>query len=151
MRLWLLRHGEAQRFAPQDALRALTEQGRREVLESTAQLRGRPLEAILASPYVRARQTAELVAETLGYPGVVEIQAWLTPDSDPADALSQLFRRPEGELLVVTHQPFVGALAGLLLHGHRQSPLPMRTAALVGLEGDYLLAGAMDLLVQPSR
>ena len=25
------------------------------------------------------------------------------------------------------------------------------TAALVGLEGDYLLAGSMDLLVQPSR
>jgi phosphohistidine phosphatase len=151
MRLWLLRHGEAQRFAPQDALRALTEQGRQEVLESASRLRGRPLEAILASPYLRARQTAELVAQALDYPGVVEIQPWLTPDSDPADALDQLFRRPEAELLVVTHQPFVGSLAGLLLHGHRQSPLPMGTAALLGLQGDYLLAGGMERIVPSPR
>lgn len=151
MRLWLLRHGEAQRFAPQDALRVLTEQGRQEVQESAGRLRERPLEAILASPYVRARQTAELVAQALAYTGVVEIQPWLTPDSDPMDALSHLSRRTEAELLVVTHQPFVGALAGLLLNGHRQSPLPMRTAALVGLQGDYLLAGGMHLLASPAR
>lgn len=151
MRLWLLRHGEAQHFAPQDALRALTEQGRQDVLASAARLRDRPLEAILASPYVRARQTAELVAQSLAFPGVVEIQSWLTPDSDPMDALEQLSRRPEAELLVVTHQPFVGALAGLLINGHRQSPLPMRTAALVGLQADYLLAGVMDLVVSHSR
>lgn len=147
MRLWLLRHGEAQRFAPQDSLRALTERGREEVLASAERLRGRPLEAILTSPYVRARQTAELVAQALDYRGALEIHSWLTPDSDPMDALEQLSRRIEGELLVVTHQPFVGALAGLLIHGHRQSPLAMSTAALVGLRGEYLLVGGMDRLV----
>lgn len=144
MRLWLLRHGEAQRFAPQDSLRALTEQGRLDVLASAERLRGRPLEAILASPYVRARQTAELVAQALAFPGVVEIEGWLTPEGDPRDALERLHRRPESELLVVTHQPFVGALAGLLIHGHRESPLAMSTAALVGLRGELLLAGGMD-------
>jgi len=146
MKLWLLRHGEAQRFAAQDALRPLTEQGRQEVLESASRLRDCPPEAILSSPYVRARQTAELVAEALGYPGVVEIQPWLTPDSDPAHALSQLARRPEAELLVVTHQPFVGALAGLLIHGHRQAPLAVHTGELLGLGGDLLLAGGLELM-----
>lgn len=146
MKLWLLRHGEAQRFAAQDSLRELTDQGRQEVLDSAGHLQGRPLEAILASPYVRARQTAELVAQVLSFSGVVEIQPWLTPESDPLEALTQLSRRSEGELLVVTHQPFVGSLAGLLLDGHRQSPVPMRTGALLGLQGDYLLAGGMELL-----
>lgn len=139
-----MRHGEAQRFAPQDSQRMLTEHGCQEVLVAADRLRGRRLEAILASPYVRARQTAELVARAIEFTGVVEIESWLTPDSDPMDALDRLHRRPEAELLVVTHQPFVGVLAGLLIHGHRQSPLAMRTADLIGLQGDFLLAGGMD-------
>src|SRR5690606_42001845 len=103
MRLWLLRHGEAQRFAPQDSLRALTARGRGEVLASAERLRGRPLEAILTSPHVRARQTAELVAQALEYRGALAIHGCLTPDRDPMDALAQLARRTAGALLVVTY------------------------------------------------
>ncbi|MGH8353342.1 MAG: histidine phosphatase family protein, partial [Pseudomonas sp.] len=58
MRLWLLRHGEAEPQARSDAERALTKHGRKEVLKAAGHLAGRPLAAILASPYVRAQQTA---------------------------------------------------------------------------------------------
>jgi phosphohistidine phosphatase len=146
MRLWLLRHGEAEPQARSDAERALTAHGCEEVRQAAVQLEGRRLAAILASPYVRAQQTAALVREVLGYTEGIHTVPWLTPDSAPRDVLTQLDRYPEGELLLVSHQPLVGALAGLLIHGHRQQPLAMQTASLAELEGDLLAAGAMDLL-----
>ena len=145
MNLWLLRHGQAEQQAARDAQRALTRHGRQEVVDSAAHLLGRPLQAILVSPYVRARQTAELVCQALDYRGVVEIHDWLTPDSDPRQALDRLAERQEDELLLVSHQPLVGALAGVLIHGHRQQPLAMHTASLAGLHGEMLLAGGLEL------
>jgi phosphohistidine phosphatase len=146
VRLYLLRHGEAEAPRTNDARRALTEHGRAEVRASAALLAGIPLQAILASPYVRTQQTAELAATQLGYRGVIESADWLTPDSDLRDALERLSERSEDELLLVTHQPLVGALGGLLVHGHRQQPLPMGTASLAILSGDLALAGGMQLV-----
>lgn len=146
MRLWLLRHGQAEPQAASDAARELTAHGRQEVQQAAAQLLGRPLTAIMASPYVRAQQTAELVRLELGISGSVQTVSWLTPDSDPRDALKYLDERERAEVLLVSHQPLIGALGGLLVHGHRQEPLPMRTASLAELEGDIPAAGLMELL-----
>ncbi|UVE19275.1 phosphohistidine phosphatase SixA [Pseudomonas sp. LS44] len=146
MRLWLLRHGEAEPHARTDAERHLTKRGRKEVLQSSAQLDGRPLAAILASPYIRAQQTAELVREALGVRVSITTVPWLTPDSSPAEALRHLDEYAEREVLLVSHQPFIGDLGGLLVHGHRQQPLPMSTASLAELDGDIFAAGSMDLL-----
>lgn len=146
MRLWLLRHGEAEAQARTDAERALTAHGRQEVLQSAQQLQGRPLDLILVSPYVRAQQTAALVKQALNFNGELRSVAWLTPDSDPREVLSKLARYTAAELLLVSHQPLVGSLGGWLVHGHRQQPLAMATASLAALEGEMPAAGTMDLL-----
>jgi phosphohistidine phosphatase len=146
MRLWLLRHGEAQPQAASDAERALTPRGCDEVNQVAVQLQARPLTMILVSPYVRAQQTATLVVDALAFAGPVQTVPWLTPDSDPREVLRRLDRYESGELLLVSHQPLVGALAGLLIHGHRQQPLAMHTASLAELDGDLLAAGTMSLL-----
>jgi phosphohistidine phosphatase len=146
MRVWLLRHGEAEPKARTDAERNLTEAGRLEVERAAAHLQEQPLHVILVSPYQRAQQTAEIVRQALGFTGPVETVPWLTPDSDPTDAMLYLDRRPEQHLLLVTHQPFVGALGGWLVSGHRDVPLPMATASLAELEGEYLAAGLMRLV-----
>ncbi|MDR8014220.1 phosphohistidine phosphatase SixA [Ectopseudomonas guguanensis] len=146
MRLWLLRHGQAEPQAASDAARELTAHGRQEVQQAAAQLAGRPLTAIVASPYVRAQQTAELVRDALGFAGKISTVPWLTPDSDPREVLKYLDERAGAEVLLVSHQPLIGALGGLLVHGHRQEPLPMRTASLAELEGDIPAAGLMELL-----
>ena len=146
MRLWLLRHGEAEAQARSDAERALTAHGRQEVLQAAQQLQGRPLQIILVSPYVRAQQTAALVKQALNFAGELRSVAWLTPDSAPREVLSQLERYAAAELLLVTNQPLVGSLGGWLIHGHRQQPLAMATASLAALEGEMPGAGTMDLL-----
>jgi len=146
VRLWLLRHGEAEPTARSDAERRLTERGCQQVRQAAVQLQGRPLRTILVSPYVRAQQTAALVAESLGFTGQLQTVPWLVPESDLRQVLRQLDGYSVDELLLVTHQPLVGALGGLLIHGHRQQPLPMQTASLAELEGEEVAAGLMDLL-----
>ena len=144
MNLWILRHGEAEPHARRDAERELTAHGREQVLHSAARLIGQPLDSILVSPYVRAQQTAELVRKTLGFTSVLVTVPWLTPESEPKYALGKL---PDtGNVLLVSHQPFVGELISLLLHGNLRQPQPMQTASLVELEGEWPLAGSMTLL-----
>lgn len=146
MRLWLLRHGEAEPRARTDAERNLTEAGRAEVQRNAAHLIGQPLQAILVSPYNRAQQTAEVVRQELGFAGALETVPWLTPESDLDDAMLYLDRRSEEGLLLVTHQPFVGALGGWLINGHRCAPLPMATGSLAELDGEHIAAGLMHLV-----
>jgi len=144
MKLWILRHGEAEPHARRDAERELTAHGREQVLHSAARLIGQPLDSILVSPYVRAQQTAELVRKTLGFTSGLVTVPWLTPESEPKYALGKL---PDtGNVLLVSHQPFVGELISLLLHGNLRQPQPMQTASLVELEGEWPLAGSMTLL-----
>jgi phosphohistidine phosphatase len=71
--LWLLRHGEAEPHASDDASRELTPRG-----EAQAAVAGRALaalelvfHAVYTSPKARARRTAELACEALGVTPVV--------------------------------------------------------------------------------
>jgi phosphohistidine phosphatase len=146
MKLWILRHGEAQNRARTDAERELTDNGRAEVLSSAASLMGQPLRWIIASPYVRARQTAELVRQALGFSEAVVTVPWLTPDSDPRKVLDNLDLYASDNVLVVSHQPLVGSLIGLAVHASLQQAEPMHTASLAELEADFPLAGAMELV-----
>ncbi|WP_327440114.1 phosphohistidine phosphatase SixA [Pseudomonas donghuensis] len=145
MKLWVLRHGEAEPRAHTDAERRLTAHGREQVLRSAAVLLGQPPQVILASPYVRAQQTAALVHEALGFAKPVQTVPWLTPDSDPQAVIAELDKLGVEEVLLVSHQPLVGTLVGLLEHGHYRTPAPMSTASLAQLEGDWPLAGLMTL------
>jgi phosphohistidine phosphatase len=145
VKLWVLRHGEAANKAPTDDQRPLTRKGEGEALTSAAHLIGQPLDAILASPYLRAQQTATLVHEALRFSAAVRTVPWLTPESDPLAVAGHLERLGLEHVLLVSHQPLVGNLVGLLQHGNLSEPEPMSTASLAELEGDWPLAGLMKL------
>ena len=144
MKLWVLRHGEAEGHARTDAERNLTEHGRGEVLRSAAHLIGQPISAIIASPYVRAQQTAHLIREALSFEPDIRTVPWLTPEGSPQQVLQKL--DTDDNVLLVSHQPLVGSLISFLQHGHQRQPQPMYTASLAELEGDFPLAGLMSLV-----
>ena len=146
MKLWLLRHGQAEVQAASDAQRPLTAYGRDEALHSAAHLLEQPPATILVSPYLRAQQTAQLVCDRLGFAGQLITVPWLTPEDDAREVVRQLDAYEGQDLLLVSHQPLIGDLGGLLLHGHRQQPLPMRTASLAQLQGELIAAGTLQLL-----
>lgn len=144
MKLWVLRHGEAEPYGSRpDSERALTAHGREEALRSAAELIGQPISAIYASPYLRAQQTAELVREALGFQPDIRTVEWLTPDNRAQAVAEQLVSVDYA--LLVSHNPLVGNLLGYLQHGHVQQPEAVKTAGLAELEGDFPLAGAMKL------
>ena len=150
MKIWVLRHGQAEAMASSDEQRALTEQGREEALLMAAQLIGEPVDAILASPYRRAQETAQLVQAQLQIRRGVSTIAWLTPDDDPRQVLNFLAERSETTLLLVSLQPLVSQLISLLVEGSRNGHYPMPTAGLACIELDLPAAGLGHLRVLTS-
>ncbi len=121
MKLWVLRHGEAEPHGTRpDSERALTAHGREEVLRAAAQLIGQPLTAIYASPFLRAQETALLVREALGFEPEIRTVEWLTPDTDPDKVAEQLVS--VSDVLLVSHNPLVGNLLSYLQHGAGYPP-----------------------------
>ena len=110
MKLWLLRHGEAEAYQRHDADRQLTEQGRQQILQTAEFLRDIPFDRVLSSPYLRARQTAELLSATLQRQGNNEVVPWLTPEEDVREVVRKLDGYPAESVLLVAHQPLLGNL-----------------------------------------
>ena len=109
-------------------------------------LQQEPLDIILASPYLRAQQTAELVREQLQLRRSIVTVDWATPDDDPLAVLDHIAERSEANILLVSHQPLVGQLLSLAVEGHRQAHYPMPTAALACLDMAVPAAGTAVLL-----
>ena len=112
--LWLLRHADAEPHGTRaDAERRLTERGERQARLAGIAL-GRlqvNVEAILVSPKVRARQTAELASEGWGEgsqasPPLLQTHEPLAGGFDAGQALDALAGTdPEGNVMLVGHEP----------------------------------------------
>jgi len=114
MELILWRHAEAAEGLP-DTSRVLTEKGRRQAERMAAFLSGRLPQntRILVSPAVRAQQTAS--ALTSQFITAPNIGLHATPETAIATAGWPM---AGGAVLLVGHQPWLGALAALLMTGH---------------------------------
>lgn len=145
MKLWLLRHGAAEPYQRHDAERQLTEQGRQQVVLAAELLRNERFDRVLSSPYIRARQTAELLCATLQHPGAIDIVPWLTPEDDVREVTRKLDGYADQHLLIVAHQPLLGSLVNWLTDADRAQSLAMDTASVACLEGDFIGAGMMQL------
>jgi phosphohistidine phosphatase len=146
LHLWVLRHGEAHVEAATDAERRLTERGQADARAAGSWLAaaGQRPQRVLCSPYRRARETAQLVLESL--PGVrLEIVDWLVPDSEPLTVVKHLSPLL-GAVLLVSHQPLVGALVGVLADDDREAGPPLATAALAELDVPLCTGGWARLL-----
>jgi phosphohistidine phosphatase len=134
----LLRHAEAEDVSPtgRDADRRLTDDGRRRmkaVAKAVSKL-DPGYDAVLVSPLLRSRQTAEPVADACGFRGpLVETRA-LAPNADPMEVLHELARLKPGTALLVGHQPHLGRLFGLLLSGRSDLDVPMKKAGIAAFD-----------------
>ena len=141
MQLIIMRHGEAGSH-PIDSQRALTLRGVEQVQQATHELIKADIRpaAIWTSPYLRARQTASVVSETLSAPILTENA--LTPDSDPRALLSVLEKQTTtSPLMVVSHMPFVETLTGVLIEDNPRARYPYATAQIRVLELTWPGAG----------
>ena len=92
---------------------------------------------ILASPYPRAWETAEIVAEILGYQDAILRTACLTPAASPQDVWTELRLHPDAaSLLLVGHEPLLSETLAWLLGvtpTARFRPASMARVDLAGL------------------
>lgn len=144
MQTFILRHGEAQLFADTDAERALTSVGYQQTVDilaaSHAELRG--VTRIVASPFVRAQQTATLVADLLSLP--FETSPLLVPEGDWTQVV-QLLDSLAGETpLLVSHQPLVGTLLNWFC-GLPPGRHIMGTSALACIDAELVAGGCGEL------
>jgi phosphohistidine phosphatase len=117
MKLYLIQHGEAT-TEEVDPSRPLTAKGRSDVQKITSFLKDAGVDprAILHSGKTRARQTAEIIAAQLGPDCQVKEREGLAPN-DPVMALIKEISGMAEDLMVVSHLPFLGKLAAMLLAG----------------------------------
>jgi phosphohistidine phosphatase len=119
--LYLVRHaiaGERGDQYPDDSKRPLTEHGMSRFRKAARGLgeMGADIDLILSSPYLRARQTADILAEQLrGHPPVVETAA-LAPGSAYRELLAELGRQGRASrIALVGHEPDLGSTAARLV------------------------------------
>jgi phosphohistidine phosphatase len=112
VRLVLVRHAEAAPGTP-DELRTLTAEGHRQAQQLGRRLRSQGLEpdAVLTSPLLRARETAD----ELGL-GTAEPHPALAPGATEDDVRGAVAGRGE-TVVVVGHQPDCGRIAAALGDG----------------------------------
>lgn len=129
MKVFLVRHAQAESGEP-DELRALTQHGltqAREVGERLVRDGVRP-DAILSSPLLRARQTADAIARATG--ADAESEERLAPGAT-ADDLRDAVAGRGATVVVVGHQPDCSQIAAAVSGGPEP---PFKTAAMVELD-----------------
>lgn len=163
MNLYLLRHGIAvEPGTPgfeNDADRPLIPKGQRRLREAAAAMKKLELsfDLILSSPFVRARQTAEIVAGELKLKKRIEFSDGLLPGGNPRaliHALNELKPAPKNVLLV-GHEPYLSRLISLLVSGGADAAaIEMKKGGLCKLEVAALRHGQcarLAWLLTPSQ
>lgn len=114
--VWLVRHGAAEASSSGgDAARRLTKQGRAD-LERLARVIakfGVVADDAWASPYVRAQETAAILAPAFGA-GAVRTDPRLVPEGPTGAVVDAIRASTARVLLVVSHLPLLPSVAGAI-------------------------------------
>ena len=146
MRIYLLRHGPAAQpdGTGDDSQRPLTQAGQ-DLVRAAMQHHVRHLPAITHiwhSPYLRARQTASILASALQDGGreraETEQRDDLVPGARPTTVLDAVqvaaWEHRDAGRVLVGHEPHLGRLLGLLIAGSEPMGIPLMPGMLAGVE-----------------
>ena len=111
---------------------------------------------ILSSPYLRARQTAEIVAEVLKARKKLELSEFLTPGGSTKKLVELLRHRhpPPESVLLVGHEPYLSGLISLLVSGRESIAVTMKKGGLCMLSTEELAHGrcaGLEWLLTPKQ
>jgi len=155
MNLYLLRHGIAAEpgvagYEP-DSERPLTAKGENRLRDAARAIKvlGLSFDLILSSPFLRAKQTAGIIAKSLKLRKKLAFSEDLTPAGNPRLLIQQLnqFRPEPKNILLVGHEPYLGKLVALLAAGNTSLEIDFKKGGLCKLEAEFLLYGRCAKLV----
>lgn len=129
MDLYLIRHAIAADLDPvawpDDTKRPLTPDGAKRYRQAARGLRrlAPKVDAVLSSPYVRAWETAKILADRAGWPAPTRCDA-LAGGGTPSAVVRAMGRRGSAEAVaLVGHEPNLSELATYLLAGEKTRPV----------------------------
>jgi len=141
MKLYLMRHGIAAQHLDgpilRDYQRPLTEEGKvetRQVALGLKKLGARP-DVIVSSPLVRARQTAEILAEVFGTTDALQITDSLAPGGSTSEVWKFLGQfQKANEAFLVGHEPDMTLLMTTLLWAGHDMGVTFKKAAVCRID-----------------
>jgi phosphohistidine phosphatase len=140
--LYLIRHGIAAERGdeyPDDSKRPLTSRGISRLKKEAKALDdlGVELDLVITSPLVRARQTADVIAESLKSKPTVTTSDALAPAGTPAAIMQELGKHArKARVALVGHEPNIGELAARLV-GARE-PFEFKKGAICRIDFEVL-------------
>jgi phosphohistidine phosphatase len=155
MNLYLLRHGIAVEPGitgyELDSERSLTAKGEGRLREAARAMKALELsfDLILSSPYLRAKQTAEIIVKNLQLRKKLAFSDNLIPAGNPRLLIQQLNQfRPEPEnVLLVGHEPYLSRFISRLTTGNTDAAIDLKKGGLCKLEVESLHYGCCAKLV----
>lgn len=160
MNLYLMRHGIAvaePSGTESDSERRLTPKGIKRMRRAARGLRrlGISFDTIVTSPLVRARQTAEIVAEILGLESQLEEIPELAPERSVNHLISALARFHDREhLLLVGHNPLLIRAFSFFISGKDGLQIELKKGGFGCIEIDGLPPsgpGTLHWLLTPKQ
>ena len=147
--LYLIRHAPAEERGdawPDDSKRPLSDEGMSSMHKAARGLArlGVTFDVVLTSPFVRTRQTAEIVAGVFDHsPPIVAIDS-LVPGASAQSALADLEKQARrSRVAVVGHEPGIGELAARLAGS--KVPLKFKKGAVCRIDVKTSPAGPGQL------
>ena len=153
MNLYILRHGIAVDHSAagyeNDDERPLTGKGERKLWAIAEAMKALEIsfDLILSSPLVRARQTAEIVADALKCRKRMEITDTLAPQESAKPLIEYL--RDQGavdDVVLVGHEPFLSRLIASLISGNSDTSVLLKKGGFCKLSTDDLKHGKCAIL-----
>lgn len=145
MNLYLIRHAiavdEATTEYELDSERPLTDKGRKKMRQIAKGLRnlGVEFDLILASPYVRARETAEILADIFKARKKITLSDQLVPMASPELLIAEINENyTVDSIAVVGHEPYLSNLVALLIAENAKIDLTFKKGGVCYLLADDL-------------
>jgi len=160
MNLFILRHAKAAERSvriPDDSKRPLTVDGEREMFRVAKGMREMDLTfgLILSSPFVRAKRTAEIVAEVFKS-NKLQLSKDLASGANTRDLIKELNDNYSSlkNILLVGHEPYLSKLISRLTAGDEKLSLHFKKAGLSKLTVGELRFGrcaTLEWLLTPKQ
>ncbi len=159
MNIYIIRHAiavdEGTPEYEEDSQRPLTDKGKKKMRQIAKGLRtlGADFDLILSSPYVRAKETAEILADVFKVKQDVAFSDNLIPMGDPDLLISELNEKHSANsVALVGHEPHLTALISLLVSENAGMDISLKKGGVCRLSADDLhhtRKAALEWLLTP--
>lgn len=160
MNIYVMRHGIASEPTDPslegDRQRPLTDDGRKKIEQIAGKLKklGVMPDLILSSPYMRAEQTAFILAKEFGLIQNLKYSDLLVPDGESEAIISEIVAKyMVDDLFIVGHEPCLGLLISGLVVGNPILAINIKKGGVCCLLADNLRldrSAAIEWLITPS-